>query len=127
MVEDLKKDQSAWGAGKDFASAATRHLRARWSLFAIEGRVAARWAGVMAGLGAAAACSLIVAYLFFALTIGFTIAWLCKAIAGIWVLIMLGTGLAHVGVAVVFALMLKRRLKISVFPLSRAEFKKDFE
>jgi uncharacterized membrane protein YqjE len=126
MSGGMENHPGAWSAGKEFAASAARHVRARWSLLAVEGREAARHAGVVAGLGAAAACSLLVAYLFFALTIGFTIAWLCGAIAGVWVLILLGTGAMHVAIAAGCVWWLRRRIQRTLFAGTRREFQKDF-
>lgn len=122
----LEPHPGAWSAGKGFASSVARHVRAWRALVVVEMRDAMRQAGVMAGLGAATAISLILAYLFLALTVGFTIAWMCEAIGGVWVLVMLGTGLAHLALALWFALSIRRRLKTPMFPHTRAELKKEF-
>jgi hypothetical protein len=113
-------------AAKDFGSAGIRHVRARWALVSAEAGEAGRYVAVLAGLGLAAAVSLLVAYLFFAITVGFAIAWLCDVASGVWVLVLLGTALFHVALGLVLALAARRRLGQSLFPATRAEFRKDF-
>jgi hypothetical protein len=112
-------------AAKEFGSAGLRHLRARWGLAALESREAGRHVGLLAALGGGAVISLIVAYLFFAITVGFTIAWLCHAAGGVWVLVLLGTSLFHVVLGLMLAGAAKKQLSKPLFPATRAEIKKD--
>jgi|GEM_PF-3859954 len=112
---------------KDFGQALLRHWRARLAVLAAESREAGVHLTILTVFLAAAAISLLLGYIFLALTIGFFIAWLCHAIAGVWVLVILGTGLVHVGLAVVLALMFKGRLGKALYPVTRTELKKDFE
>lgn len=127
MVSNLNDEHAgAWAAGKDFATAARRHIRARWALLAMEGREAGRWAGSLAVLGVAIAVSLLVAVLCIAVAVAFAIAWLCKVMAGAWVLIMAGTGGIFVLLAVGLGLVIKGRIRKPVFCATREEIKKDF-
>ena len=114
-------------AAKEFGAAGVRHVRARGALLSAEGRVAGRHVAVLAGLGIAAAISLVVAYLFFAITVGFTVAWLCHVASGVWVLVLLGTGVFHAVLGIILGLAAKRRLRVPLFPATRAEFRKDFQ
>jgi hypothetical protein len=118
--------QGLFDAAKDFGAAGIRHVRARWALVGTESREAGRQVAMLAVFGVAAAISLVVAYLFFAITVGFFIAWLCHVASGVWVLVLLGTALVHAALGVVLAVAAKRRLKEPLFPVTRAELRKDF-
>ncbi len=121
-----EKPDSLLEAARDFGSAGIRHVRARWALVSAEAGEAGRQVAVLAGLGCAAAISLLVGYLFFAITVGFAIAWLCHVASGVWVLVLLGSALFHVALGWVLALAARRRLGQPLFPATRAEFRKDF-
>ncbi len=112
-------------AAREFGTAGLRHVRARWALLAAESREAGRHVGVLAALGVGLALSLLIGYLFLAIGIGFLIAWLCHSASGVWVAVLFGAALFHAAVAGLLARALKARLPKPLFPVSRAEWKKD--
>ncbi len=94
-------------------------------LLSIEGREAGIHAGITSGLAAAAAFSLLVAYLFLAVTLALLIAWVCGAVGGVWVLVMLGAGIAHLLIAGILVIVIKRRLHKKLFVATREQLRKD--
>lgn len=105
-------------------SAAVRYLSARLTLMGLEAREAGANGGIAAAMIAGGLVVAVLGYVLLIITVVFGIAAAFQG-AHVWIFVMGGAALLHLGGAVTLVILAWRRLKTGAFHTTLEELKKD--